>query len=100
MTYRSSYKKGAWLAVCDICGWKYKSTQLRERWDKLMACKACWEPRHPMDFFKAPKEEIGVPWTRIEPSPQWVPLNDYEDYINWVNVFNEGLPNWEVMREV
>lgn len=58
---------GSWNAVCDGCGFEYKSFQLRKRWDGMMTCKLCWEPRHPQDLIKIPKEDTSVPWTRPEP---------------------------------
>lgn len=55
-----------WAAICDRCGFRFKSTQLRKEWQGLMVCKECWEPRHPQDFVRVPHEEITPPWTRPE----------------------------------
>lgn len=61
-------KKGDWNGSCDVCGFKLKASQLKKRWDGLMVCKEDWEPRHPMDFYRAPiGTESKVPWTRPEP---------------------------------
>ena len=59
------YKPGKWNALCDSCGFKFKSDELKLRWDGLMVDEACWEPRQPQDFLRAVKETSNtLPWTR------------------------------------
>lgn len=59
------YKPKVWNAFCDSCGFKFKSDQLKLRWDGLMVDDACWEPRQPQDFLRAIKETSNIlPWTR------------------------------------
>lgn len=55
---------GDWNAECDVCGFKFKTSDLRERWDGLKCCADDWEQRHPSDFFKVPPEDQSVPYTR------------------------------------
>lgn len=55
---------GDYNALCDVCGFKFKSCDLKKRWDGLMVCNEDWEPRHPSDFFRAPKEDTSIPWSR------------------------------------
>lgn len=69
---RTWFVSGDWNAICDVCGFRYKASQLRKRWDGLMVCTHDWEPRHPQDFIKPIKERIGVPWTRPNPEPVFV----------------------------
>lgn len=57
---------GEWNAICDQCGFKFKASQLRKRWDGLMTCVKCWEPRHPQDFLRVRGDKPSVPWTRPE----------------------------------
>lgn len=66
MSYTPTWKKGDWQAVCDVCGRKFKASQLKKTWDNLYVCKDDWEPRHPLDFFRGRKEDMSVPWTRSE----------------------------------
>lgn len=41
---RKTYLRlGDWNAICDVCGQKYKASQLMKRWDGLMVCKEDWE---------------------------------------------------------
>lgn len=62
-------KRGSWNSVCDVCGFEYKSHELKLRWDGMRVCKEDWEVRHPMDLYKGPiGTESQVPWTRPEPT--------------------------------
>lgn len=61
-----------WKAICDRCGFEFKSFQLQKEWTGLMVCKECWEPRHPQDFVKAVTDKQSVPWARPEPEDVFV----------------------------
>ena len=63
---RNHLDLGNWNAVCDVCGQKYKASQLRKRWDGLMVCSHDWEQRHPQDFLRVPHDNPAVPWARPE----------------------------------
>lgn len=66
-------KLGQWNAICDVCGFKFKSGQLRKRWDDLYVCNEDWETRHPLDFLRSPSnKERPIPWSRPEPYPVYV----------------------------
>jgi len=60
------YVPGEWNAVCDVCAQKYKSGDMKKRWDGLMVCPNDWEPRHPQDFLRAVPDRQYVPWSRPE----------------------------------
>jgi hypothetical protein len=60
----NSYDKGDWDAICDSCGFKFKASRLRKRWDGLMVCNKDWEPRQPQDFVRARVDIQAVPWSR------------------------------------
>ena len=76
-----TWKRGSWNAVCDVCGFEFKSDKLKLRWDKLRVCSADWETRHPMDFLRPVKESI-IPWARPEPEELFTDT-DYigDDYV-------------------
>lgn len=64
-----TYVKGQWNAVCDRCGFKYKSGKLRKEWTGLMVCSGtgtndCWEARHPQENIKAKADRQAPPWVR------------------------------------
>lgn len=54
------YAPGDWNAWCDECGFKYKASKLRKRYDGFMVCQSCWEPRHPSEMRRA-KAETATP---------------------------------------
>lgn len=60
------YVPGEWNTVCDVCGFEYKATELKDRWDGAKVCARDWEPRHVLDFFKVQPDNTGVPWSRPE----------------------------------
>jgi hypothetical protein len=64
---RNTYFKSAeYNAICDRCGFKFKSSQLMKTWEGFMVCQADWEPRNIIDFIKAPKPIPAIPWSRPE----------------------------------
>ncbi len=66
------YKPGAWNAICDICGFRFKSDQLKKNWKGLMVCEADFETRHPQEFIRVRPERISVPWVRPEGEDQFL----------------------------
>jgi len=66
MSYRPYYKKGDWLAICEVCGRKMKATRLKKRWDGLLVCSEDWEPRQPQDFVRGVPEHVAPPFTNPE----------------------------------
>ncbi len=65
MTFFSS---GHWNALCDVCGFKFKSHELKKRWDGLMVCQADYEHDHPQKFLRVREDPLSVPWTRNRPT--------------------------------
>lgn len=62
-----TYKPGQWNAICDRCGFKFKSSELRKDWQGLMVCKHDFETRHPQDFLRVKPEKIAPSWARPQP---------------------------------
>lgn len=61
------HTKDQYNAICDRCGEKRKSNELRKEWTGFIVCiDGCWEARHPQDFLRAKKDDQSVPWTRPE----------------------------------
>ena len=63
---QNNLKLGDWNAICDVCGFKFKASDLQKRWDNLYVCKEDFEHRHPMDFFKGHPDDPSVSWARPE----------------------------------
>lgn len=66
------FEPGQWNAICDRCGRKFKSGQLRKTWQGFMVCSRDWEPRHPQDFVKGSTDNMSVPWSRPPQAPNFV----------------------------
>jgi hypothetical protein len=58
---------GDWNAICDVCGFKYKASELKKRWDNLMVCSKDYEHRHPQLYIHVSPDSSNLPWTRQEP---------------------------------
>ena len=58
------YVPGAWNVHCDVCGFKFKSTEIRKRWDGLMVCKQDWETDHPQKYLRVNEDRQTVPYVR------------------------------------
>ena len=64
MDDREYYVPGLWNIYCQSCGRKYKSNEIRKRWDGLYVCDEDWEPRHPQDFVRGvPELSNRLPYT-------------------------------------
>lgn len=72
MSYIARYDKGDWIALCDVCGRKYKASNLKKRWDGLMCCDDDWEIRQPQDFVRGIADTQIAPWLRSEPSNSFI----------------------------
>ena len=66
------WKSGDWNAICAVCGWKFKASELKERWDGMRVCREDYDQRHPLDFPNSIRPEPVLPWTRPEAQDQFV----------------------------
>lgn len=87
MSYTPRYDKGDWIADCDICGRKYKASQLIKRWDGLMCCEDDWEIRQPQDFVRGVADTQIAPWLRPEPQNQFIPVTIAQWLVSFSNAF-------------
>jgi len=60
------WKSGEINAICDVCGFKFKMSELRQRWDGLLTCLDDWETRHPQEKIHPIPDQQKLPWTRPE----------------------------------
>ena len=60
------WRKGDHWLRCDTCGFDYRFSDMKKRWDGYMVCKWDWEPRHPQDYVKGRKDRQAVPVARPE----------------------------------
>lgn len=61
---KTQWISGDWNAICDICGFQFKASELRENWKKQRVCKDDFETRHPQEFVRTRPETNTVPWSR------------------------------------
>ena len=66
------FRSGKYNAICDVCGFKFKETSLRKRWDGLMVCEQDWEQRHPQELLRPVPDQVKLPWTRPEGRDQFI----------------------------
>lgn len=69
------YRSGSWNLLCDVCAKKIKAEDSRKRWDGFITCPSCYEVRHPQDFIRARTDKIVVPYTRPQPTDQFVQID-------------------------
>lgn len=91
MSYIPRYDKGDWIADCDVCGRKYKASDLTQRWDGLMCCEDDWEIRQPQDFVRGVPDTQIAPWLRPEPADSFVPVTTYQPMVVYPSVSNSTL---------
>jgi hypothetical protein len=60
------YASGSWNAICDTCGFEYKSHELKKTWNGLWVCSKDWEARNAQEFVRGVKDVQKVPWSRDE----------------------------------
>ena len=65
-------KVGDFNALCDVCGMKFKGSELRRRWDGFMVCSDDFEERHPQDLIRLRSEKVSLPWARPYPTDTFV----------------------------
>lgn len=79
----TTYLAGKWNCICDRCGFKFKSDELKRDWQGLMVCAKDFELRHPQDLIKIRPERNIPPWVR--PVPVDIFLS-YEAFFDRVRV--------------
>lgn len=74
MTYKGKWP-GTWASICDVCGFRFPSDKLKDRWDGLKVCHNDWESRHPQDFIRIREEKIAPDWVRPVAPDNFVTVN-------------------------
>jgi hypothetical protein len=62
------YKAGEWKALCDICVFEFKASELVQDWRGWRVCSKDLDKRNPQEFVRPKTETIGVPWARPDDS--------------------------------
>jgi hypothetical protein len=62
---RADYlEPGDWNAVCSLCGFKRKASQMVKNWQGYWRCPEHNEPRQPQDFVRGEQDIQTVPWAQ------------------------------------
>lgn len=86
-----SYRAGDHYVICDVCGFKYHSTETRMRWDGLRVCLKDYESRHPQDFVRGRRDRQAVRNARPEMRDQFITPTFY--------VGPDGIPVSALLQE-
>lgn len=65
---KNYYSAGEWNSICDQCGRRFKSSELKKRWDGLMVCSQDFELRNPQEFVRGVVDSEPLSVTRIDNS--------------------------------
>jgi len=66
------FKKGSWNGICDVCGFKFKFTELQKRWDGLIVCHKDFEQDHPQKYIRVRESGLSVPVIRDRPADVFI----------------------------
>lgn len=72
------YRPGDHYVICDECGFKYRASETRMRWDKMRVCTKDWEPRHPQDSVRGRRDKQSVPHARPDPPDKFLSENEVQ----------------------
>ena len=67
-----TYIRGDFWRICDVCGFKCRSSETSKRWDGLIVCREDFETRHPQDFVRGRLDRQNVPDPRPEPADVFI----------------------------
>jgi len=54
------FKSGTHNIICDVCGFKFKSDEVRTRWDGLVVCNQDFEYDHPQKHIRVRETGLAV----------------------------------------
>jgi hypothetical protein len=74
--YQVTSPVGGEKCVCSVCGLRRKCSNLKKRWDGVMVCSDCWEPRQPQDFVRGVIDQQIVNDTNVEPTDTFLNPGD------------------------
>tara|TARA_R110000787_G_scaffold5761_2_gene20718 strand:+ start:11096 stop:11494 length:399 start_codon:yes stop_codon:yes gene_type:complete len=62
------YDAGNHWFTCDVCGFDFRASQGKKRWENFWVCHKDWETRQPQDFVRGRKDKI-TPSNPLRPVP-------------------------------
>jgi hypothetical protein len=98
MSSRDYFKLGDFNAICDICGNKFKGSELQKRWDGFMVCHDDWEPRPQQEFIRGIKENFATPYSR--PDSTEGQERTYAGAIPGYAIAGEAIPGYAILPAI
>jgi hypothetical protein len=65
-----AHVRGQWNVICDVCGFEFKSNEVRKRWDGLIVCDDDFELDHPQKYIRGRSDPQPVPAEYIRQEPE------------------------------
>lgn len=79
--HSGTYHEGDHAAICDICGIRFRRSQLRYNWKRQLVCDRDYEVRNPQDYAVKPRtDKQAVVNPRPEPTVTYVDTSLAPDY--------------------
>ena len=66
------YKSGSHNIICDVCGHKFKFSQVKKDWRGLVVCEKDFEHDHPQKYIRVRESGLSVPVIRPQPEIEFV----------------------------
>ena len=66
------FKSGSWNIICDVCGFKFKETEVKKRWDGLIVCDKDFEYDHPQKYIRVRADGQAVDPIRDRPEDNFL----------------------------
>ena len=71
--HSGAYHEGDHAAVCDICGFRFRRSQLQYNWKRQLVCSRDWEERNPQEYAVHPRGDAqGVADPRPRPAVVYI----------------------------
>lgn len=79
--------------ACDMCGGKYRRSQMRKMWNGIWACPHDFEERNVQEFVRGRIDQIAVPVARPWGPPLFLvdPVTDIADIGNPPTTLDDGI---------
>jgi len=62
----NEYRPGDHYVICDECGFRYRASETRKRWDGLRVCTKDYESKHPQEGVRGRRDRMAVKNARPE----------------------------------
>ena len=82
-TRNPGYVPGDPWVICDLCGFAYRQSEMKETWDGNIVCEQDFETRHPQDFVKGLGDDTSIDGLENpEPTDEFNEVNYVADDAN------------------